>query len=92
MVTAQCRLDSVAKIPAVACSVLVVYGERDELATKRMAEQLAAAAKPGATLVRIDGVGHGDFFRTNSDDLWRELGGWLEARNAKGRGGDRSSR
>jgi fermentation-respiration switch protein FrsA (DUF1100 family) len=77
MVTAQCRLDSVAKIPAVACPVLVVYGERDELATKRMAEQLAAAAKPGATLVRIDGVGHGDFFRVNADTLWRELAEWM---------------
>ena len=77
MITAQCRLDSVAKIPAVACPVLVVYGERDELATKRMAEQLAAAAKPGAALVRIDGVGHGDFFRVNAEPLWRELGAWM---------------
>ncbi len=78
-VTSQCRLDSAAKLAAVRCPVLVVYGARDELATKAMAERLVAAAQPGAMLVRIDGVGHGDFFRTNPDVLWQELHSWLEA-------------
>lgn len=82
-VTAQCRLDSIAKIPAVTCPTLIVYGERDELATKAMAERLAAAAKPSAKLVRIDGVGHGDFFRVDPAPLWSELGTWLESQNAK---------
>lgn len=76
-VTAQSRLDSVAKIPAVSCPTLIVYGEHDELATKAMAERLVAAAKPGAKLVQIEAVGHRDFFKTNADVLWRDLGEWL---------------
>lgn len=79
-ITAQCRLDSVAKLPAVRCPVLILYGARDELATQAMAERLAAATKGGSRLVRIDEVGHRDFFRVNSDLLWRELGSWLTAR------------
>ncbi len=78
--TAQCRLDSVAKLPAVRGPVLVVSGARDELATPAMAERLAAAPPGGAKLVRLDGVGHGDFFRTNPEALWRELGVWLAER------------
>ncbi len=76
-ITAQCRLDSVGKLPAVRCPLLVIFGERDELATKAMAERLVAAAPGGAKLVAQEGVGHGDFFKTNADALWRELDLWL---------------
>ncbi len=78
-VTAHCRLDSLAKIPAVSCPTLIVYGERDELATKAMGERLAGAAKPGAKLVQIDGASHGDFFRAHAEPLWHELAQWIEA-------------
>jgi len=77
-ITAQCRLDSVAKLPAVRCPVLVVSGARDELATPAMAERLAAAPKYGAKLVRIEDVGHRDYFQVNAEPLWRELGAWID--------------
>lgn len=76
-ITAQCRLDSVSKMPAVLCPVLVVSGARDELATPAMAERLVAAPKGGAKLVRIDEAGHRDYFQVNAELLWRELGAWI---------------
>lgn len=78
-VTTQCRLDSLAKMPRVRMPVLVVYGERDKLATKAMAKRLVAAAPSGAKLTEMAGVGHTDFFRVNSEALWHELGVWLNA-------------
>lgn len=83
-VMAQCRLDSLAKMPRVRMPVLVAYGERDELATKAMAERLAEAVPGGAKLVAVDGVGHADFFRVNSTVLWREIGAWIGGLSAGG--------
>lgn len=78
-----CMLDSVAKLPAVTCPILLVRGEDDELIPADMTDRLAAAAKTGVTRYTVPGARHADIFQVGGPALWQAVGEWLVRLNEK---------
>ena len=74
-----CLLDSMAKLPAVSCPVLLVRGEKDELIPAAMTDRLAAAAKTPVTRYTVAGARHADIFQVGGPALWQAVGDWLAA-------------
>ncbi len=71
------KLDSLARIPAVPCPILLVRGTRDELVSEAMTSRLIAAAKSQVTFVPVAGAGHFDLFRTGGAKVWAAMEDWL---------------
>jgi hypothetical protein len=71
------RFDNLAKISRVSCPVLIAHGSRDRLVPPAMADQLAAAAKGGATTWRVPGAGHADVFSAADGALWTGFAAFL---------------
>lgn len=81
LLTSRCKLDSLAKVPAVTCPVLIVQGTLDPIATPGMAQRLAAAAKTIATIIPVEGAQHFNLFEIGKKPLWLKIGDWLRARD-----------
>ena len=77
--TTRCRFDNLAKIPSVACSILIVHGTDDTFVPGQMSEQLAAAARPRATRLPVAGAGHADIWEVGGQALWREIAEWIKS-------------
>ena len=77
--TAQAKLDSLAKIPAVTCPILMINGENDDLVLREMADRLAAAAPGRVQRHVVPGVGHGDLIRPDDTELWNTLRVWVKS-------------
>ncbi len=74
------RFDNLAKIPAVACPILLVHGPFDNLVPHSMAAELAAKAT--ASSVRrhdVTAAGHNDIFYLGGPALWREFSDFLSS-------------
>jgi uncharacterized protein len=56
------RFESVQKIPAISCPILIGHSRGDSIIPFFMADQLAAAAKGSVTRISIDKPDHNDFF------------------------------
>ncbi len=76
-------LDSVAKLPAVTCPILLVRGENDELIPADMTDRLAAAAKTEVTRYTVPGARHADIVQVGGPALWQAVGEWLVRLNGK---------
>jgi fermentation-respiration switch protein FrsA (DUF1100 family) len=71
------RFDSLRKIRAVTCPLLIFHGTQDAYVPWTMAGRLAAAAGSAAvTRVDLQGVGHADVFDRAGDEVWSALGGF----------------
>ena len=79
LMVSDCQLDTLAKIPAVACPILLIHGTADELVPKEMADRLAAAAKSKVTRYAVEGAKHGDVFTVGGTPLWQTIGEWLKS-------------
>lgn len=74
------RFDNAAKLPAVACPILLVHGTSDDLVPHAMAAELAARA-PNQPVRRFDvPAGHNDIFFVGGAKLWTEIGHFLSNR------------
>jgi fermentation-respiration switch protein FrsA (DUF1100 family) len=73
------RFDSIEKIPAVTCPILIVHGSRDEIVPLAMAGRLAAAARARVTSYTVAGGGHNDVFAVGGDALWESVRGFISA-------------
>ncbi len=71
------RFDNLAKIPTVACPILIVHGDRDEIVPPAMSGRLAAAARSRVTAYTVAGAGHNDTFEVGGEPLWRQIGDFL---------------
>ncbi len=71
------KLDSLSRIAAVQCPILVIRGTRDELVSEEMTGRLIAAAKSQVTFVPVAGASHFDLFRVGSARIWDAIGDWL---------------
>jgi fermentation-respiration switch protein FrsA (DUF1100 family) len=71
------RFDNLGKIPRVACPILIVHGDRDEIVPPAMSGRLAAAARSPVTAYTVAGAGHNDTFGVGGDPLWQEIGAFL---------------
>jgi fermentation-respiration switch protein FrsA (DUF1100 family) len=71
------RFDNLGKISRVACPILIVHGDRDEVVPPAMSGRLAAAARSRVTAYTVAGAGHNDTFAVGGDPLWREIGDFL---------------
>lgn len=72
------RFDNAAKIPAIACPILIVHGPFDNLVPHSMAAELASKAT--ASNVRrhdVPAAGHNDIFYLGGPALWREFADFL---------------
>ncbi len=56
------KFDSLGKIPAITCPILLGHGRRDTLAPFPMHDRLARAARAPLTTLVIDGAEHNDFY------------------------------
>ncbi|HTU00363.1 MAG TPA: hypothetical protein VMG58_01055, partial [Candidatus Sulfotelmatobacter sp.] len=75
------RFDSIGKIAAIACPIMIVHGTRDEIVPQAMAGKLAAAARSRVTSYPVAGGGHNDVFAVGGEPLWKALGSFVfEAR------------
>jgi len=67
------RFDSLAKIPAIACPLLIVHGERDDTVPRKFGERLfGAAPEPKEFKVLLE-AGHNDLFEHGAADLVDEF-------------------
>jgi|CZKI01.1.fsa_nt_gi fermentation-respiration switch protein FrsA (DUF1100 family) len=73
------RFDSIGKIPAVTCPILIVHGSRDEIVPPAMAAKLAAAARTRVVSYTVAGGGHNDVFAVGGDELWESVRGFISA-------------
>ncbi len=71
------RFDNLGKIPQVACPILIVHGDRDEIVPPAMSGRLAAAARSKVRAYTVAGAGHNDTFEIGGEPLWHELGDFL---------------
>lgn len=78
LLVSKVRLDSVSKMPAVGCPVLVVEGAADELVPREMTDRLAAAARTRVTRYTVDGARHGDLLKGVREEMWAKVGAWVE--------------
>ena len=78
LLVSKVRLDSVSKMPAVGCPVLVVEGGADELVPKEMTDRLVAAARTRVTRHTVPGARHGDLLKEEREELWRVVEAWME--------------
>ena len=78
--TARCRFDNLAKIPAVTCPILLVYGADDTFVPPEMSERLAAAAKAKVTSLPVAGAHHADVWTVGGEALWQKIADWVHSR------------
>ena len=79
--TARCRFDNLAKIPAVTCPILIVNGAEDDFVPGSMSDALAAAAKSRVTRLPVSGAHHADIWDVGGEALWRAIASWIHARS-----------
>jgi pimeloyl-ACP methyl ester carboxylesterase len=63
------RFESLKKIPAIKCPILLGHGRRDTLVPFHMFQSLAAAAKAPLQTLIIDGAEHNDFFQVGGKEI-----------------------
>jgi fermentation-respiration switch protein FrsA (DUF1100 family) len=63
------KFDSLSKMPAIICPILLGHGRRDTLAPFPMHERLASAARAPLTSLVIDGAEHNDFYDVGGKQL-----------------------
>ena len=67
------RFESLAKISAVSCPILMFHGEQDTFVPPEMTDRLAAAAKVNAKHIRIRRAGHNDIFAIGGQSLFQQV-------------------
>ena len=73
------HFDSITKIAAVTCPILIVHGSRDEIVPPIMAGRLAAAARVKVASYTVAGGGHNDVFAAGGDALWESVRRFINA-------------
>jgi hypothetical protein len=64
------RFDNLAKVPSVACPILIAHGTVDTIVPPGMAGTLAGAATSRVTSYTVTGAGHNDVFEVGGSGLW----------------------
>ena len=72
------RFESLAKISAVTCPILMFHGEQDTFVPPEMTDRLAAAAKVNAKHIRIRRAGHNDIFTVGGQSLFQQIQTFLD--------------
>ena len=75
------KLDTVSKLPAVGCPVLVAHGDRDEIIPVEQGRRLFGAALEPKRLLIVEGAGHNDLSFVGGekyiDSLAEFIRGWV---------------
>jgi fermentation-respiration switch protein FrsA (DUF1100 family) len=72
------HFDNLAKIPSVACPILLVHGTEDDFVLPAMADALTASAKPGVERLAIPGGDHRNVMQADAERLWGGIEAFLK--------------
>ena len=73
------RYDTLAKVPGIRAPVMVLHGDRDDIAPFDMGEAVWKAATPPKRFYRIEGAGHNDTYAVGGAPYYRALGEFLDS-------------
>ncbi len=71
------RFDSVAKLPSVACPILIGHGTADPIVPFVLSQKLRAAARTPVTYVEVARAGHNDLFETGYRQVYDAIEAFL---------------
>ena len=72
------RYDTLSKVKEVLVPVMVLHGDRDEIAPFDMGHEVFDAANPPKRFYTIKGAGHNDTYVVGGEDYYEALGEFLE--------------
>jgi len=67
------------KLRSIDCPVLIIHGKHDSIIPFAMSAKLQRAAKGPTKLVAVDEADHNDLFEIGGEDMFREVGEFLNA-------------
>ena len=74
---ARSKYDSLSKIKGVRSPVMVLHGDRDEIAPYEMGRNLFEAARPPKRFYTIQGAGHNDTYLVGGPEYYDALGSFI---------------
>jgi len=72
------HFDNLAKIPSIACPMLLVHGTEDDFVSPAMADTLTASAKSSVGRLAIHGGNHRNVMQVDAERLWGGIAAFLE--------------
>ena len=78
---ARCKFDNLAKIHAVRCPIVLVYGSKDNLVPPEMADRLATASTSKVTRLEVEGAQHEDIWAVGGPVVWHAIENWMMSLN-----------
>jgi fermentation-respiration switch protein FrsA (DUF1100 family) len=67
------RFNNLAKLPKVACPILMLHGTMDRIVPVKMLDKLANVARSQLTVFRVEGRDHNDLFEYAGEEIYQRI-------------------